>query len=170
MRVEHNSDWQENWMWYFLNGLIFSPLHAFSSAHVGHVCMCFVSDPLRSVGSLISWFFFQGVITALVRDILQFWWKYFVYFAILVLQGSADTSLGMHNLIVHIYLSWVIFLICKMGIIIHFSSHIYDMFNVVTGIFYLVNTIITLYKLLGEALYNTELDLFIIWKGQKILT
>lgn len=49
-----------------------------------------------------------------------------------------------------------------MGIIIHFSSHIYDMFNVVTGIFYLVNTIITLYKLLGEALYNTELDLFII--------
>lgn len=59
------------------------------------------------------------------------------YLAILVLKGSVDTSLGIYSkLLMHVCISWVIFLICKMGIIAHLSSHVYDTFSAVTGILY----------------------------------
>lgn len=55
--------------------------------------------------------------------------------AILVLKGSVDPSLGIcSKLFMHICISWVIFLTCKMGIIAHLSSNACDMFSAVTGI------------------------------------
>lgn len=136
MRGEQNSDWQDNWMWGFLHGLIFSLLHALA------MLMWAMSECTSSM-TILEDLNLSYQLTLSEEESAQLWSEIFFnfdrnifkfYLAILVLQCSINSWLRIYSkLIMHIYISWVISLICKMGIITHFSSYVCDVFSEVTG-------------------------------------